>query len=123
MRWEHVDFEARTLLIPDTKNGTPRTIPLSPGVLDSLPTKAASQPVWGGIRKDSISQAFRHVCKIAGVTGIRLHDMRHEATTRLFEKQGFNNMGAAAVTGHKTFQTLKRYMHLRAEDLAKLRMK
>ncbi|MHB8252653.1 MAG: hypothetical protein ACYDEV_02915 [Acidiferrobacter sp.] len=24
MRWEHVDFETRTLLIPDTKNATPR---------------------------------------------------------------------------------------------------
>ena len=47
-----------------------------------------------------------------------LHDLRHEATSRLFEK-GFNPMEVSAITGHKTLQMLKRYTHLRAEDLAK----
>lgn len=49
---------------------------------------------------------------------LRFHDLRHEATSRLFEK-GFNPMEAAVVTGHKTRQMLKRYTHLRAENLAK----
>ena len=123
MRWEHVDRETRTLLIPDTKTGTPRTIPLSPAalaVLDALPAKARG-PVWS-LRPDSITQAFRRVCKAAGITGARLHDMRHEATSRLFEKQGFNAMEVSSITGHKSMQMLKRYTHLRAEDLAK-RMK
>lgn len=44
--------------------------------------------------------------------------MRHEATSRLFEK-GLNVMEVAAITGHKTLDMLKRYTHLRAEDLAK----
>lgn len=123
MRWEHVDWKTRTLLIPDTKTGTPRTIPLSPAalaVLGALPAKARG-PVWS-MRPDSISQAFRRACKAAGITGIRLHDMRHEATSRLFEKQGFNAMEVSSITGHKSMQMLKRYTHLRAEDLAK-RMK
>lgn len=123
MRWEHLDRKARVLLLPETKNGTPRRVPLSPAalaVLDALPTKRSGF-VWS-MRPDSISQAFRRVCKVAGITGARLHDMRHEATSRLFEKQGFNAMEAAAVTGHKTMQMLKQYTHLRAEDLAK-RMK
>lgn len=38
---------------------------------------------------------------------------------RLFEK-GLNPMQVAAVTRHKTLQMLKRYTHLRAEDLAKM---
>ena len=52
---------------------------------------------------------------------LTFHDLRHEATSRLFEK-GFNPMEVATITGHKTLQMLKRYTHLRAEDLAE-RMK
>ncbi|MEB8475405.1 hypothetical protein [Acidithiobacillus ferriphilus] len=44
--------------------------------------------------------------------------MSKKATSRLFEK-GFNPMEVSAITGHKTLQMLKRYTHLRAEDLAK----
>ena len=50
------------------------------------------------------------------VEGLTFHDLRHEATSRLFEK-GLNPMQVAAITGHKTLQMLKRYTHLRAEDL------
>lgn len=46
-------------------------------------------------------------------------DARHEATSRLFEKGVFDSMEIASITGHKTLQMLKRYPHLRAEDLAK----
>ena len=46
-------------------------------------------------------------------------DLRHEATSRFFEK-GMNPMHVAAITGHKTLQMLKRYTHLKPEDLAEL---
>ena len=117
MRWEHVDRKARVLLIPETKNGTPRRVPLSTSalaVLDGLPRRIDGR-VWG-MRPDSISQAFERVCKAAGIEGLTFHDLRHEATSRLFEK-GLNPMEVAAITGHKTLQMLKRYTHLRAEDL------
>ena len=45
--------------------------------------------------------------------------VRHEATSRFFEK-GLNPMQVSAITGHKTLQMLKRYIHLKAEDLAEL---
>ncbi|MHB1607127.1 MAG: site-specific integrase [Acidiferrobacter thiooxydans] len=118
MRWEHLDRRARVLLLPETKNGTPRRVPLSTaalGVLDGLPRQLDGK-VWG-MRPDSISQAFERVCKAAGIEGLTFHDLRHEATSRLFE-QGFNPMEVATITGHKTLQMLKRYTHLRAEDLA-----
>ncbi len=117
MRWEHLDRKPRVLLIPETKNGTPRRVPLSTaalGVLDGLPRRIDGR-VWG-MRPDSISQAFERVCKAAGIEGLTFHDLRHEATSRLFEK-GLNPMQVAAITGHKTLQMLKRYTHLRAEDL------
>jgi integrase len=117
MRWDHLDRKARVLLIPETKTGTPRRVPLSTaalGVLDSLPRRIDGR-VWG-MRPDSISQAFERVCKAAGIEGLTFHDLRHEATSRLFEK-GLDPMEVAAITGHKTLQMLKRYTHLRAEDL------
>ena len=120
MRREHLDRRARVLRIPETKTGTPRRVPLSTAalaVLDGLPRRRDGR-VWG-MRPDSISQAFERVCKAAGIEGLTFHDLRHEATSRLFEK-GLNPMQVAAITGHKTLQMLKRYTHLRAEDLALL---
>ena len=117
MRWDHLDRKARVLLIPETKTGTPRRVPLSTAalaVLDSLPRRIDGR-VWG-MRPDSISQAFERVCKLANIEGLTFHALRHEATSRLFEK-GLNPMEVAAITGHKTLQMLKRYTHLRAEDL------
>ncbi len=119
MRWEHVDRKAQVLLIPETKTGTPRRVPLSTSaraILDALPRRLDGR-VWG-IHPESMSQAFKRVCKAAGITGLTFHDLRHEATSRLFE-QGLNLMEVAAITGHKTLQMLKRYTHLRAEDLVK----
>ncbi len=127
MRWDHLDGpsgpqcrQARVLLIPETKTGTPRRIPLSTtavAILDALPRRIDGH-VWS-MRPDSISQAFERVCKAAGITGLTFHDLRHEAASRLSEK-GFGAMEVAAITGHKTMQMLKRYTHLRAEDLAEL---
>ncbi|HUW98614.1 MAG TPA: site-specific integrase, partial [Acidiferrobacter sp.] len=117
MRWEHLDRKARVLLVPITKNGTPRRVPLSVAalaVLDALPRRLDGR-VWG-MRPDSISQAFERVCKAAAIEGLTFHDLRHEATSRLFEK-GLGLMEVASITGHKTMQMLKRYTHLRAEDL------
>jgi integrase len=62
--------------------------------------------------------SWRRALKHAAITGLTFHDLRHEATSRFFEK-GFNPMEVSAITGHKTLQMLKRYTHLRAEDLAK----
>ncbi|MHB2021531.1 MAG: site-specific integrase [Candidatus Xenobia bacterium] len=117
MRWEHVDRKARILVVPETKNGTPRRVPLSSAalqLLEALPRRIDGR-VWG-MRPDSISQAFERIRHAGGIEGLTFHDLRHEATSRLFEK-GLNPMEVAAITGHKTLQMLKRYTHLRAEDL------
>jgi integrase len=53
------------------------------------------------------------------LTDITFHDLRHEATSRFFEK-GLNPMQVSAITGHKTLQMLRRYTHLKAEDLAEM---
>ncbi len=120
MRWEHVDWNARVLLVPETKAGEPRRVPLSRAaldILDALPRQIDGQIF--ALHQVSISRAFAEICKTAGIEGLTFHDLRHEATSRLFEK-GLNPMQVAAITGHKTLQMLKRYTHLRAEDLVAL---
>lgn len=120
MRWEHLDRKSRVLAVPETKTGMPRRVPLSNralAVIDSL-IRRIDGKMWT-MRPDSISQAFDRVCGAAGIEDLTFHDLRHEATSRLFEK-GLNPMQVAAITGHQTLQMLKRYTHLKAEDLVEL---
>lgn len=53
----------------------------------------------------------------AFLADLRFHDLRHEATSRLFEK-GLGIMEVANMTGHKSLAMLKRYTHIEAENLA-----
>lgn len=82
MRWEEVDFHRQIWCIPDTKNGTPHTVPLVPeamhllidrvGVHDTyvFPKQDGSGPLW---------QCWRiqyNVMKDAGISNLRMHDLR-----------------------------------------------
>lgn len=56
--------------------------------------------------------------KRAGVENFRFHDLRHEATSRLFEK-GLSQMEVSTITGHKDPRMLARYTHLQVSDVAR----
>jgi integrase len=60
----------------------------------------------------SIGTSFTRACKLLGITGLHFHDLRHEGVSLLFEK-GATIPQAATVSGHRTWQSLKRYSHLR----------
>lgn len=60
----------------------------------------------------SVSTIFSRACAFLGIEGLTFHDMRHEAASRLFE-MGWTIPHVAAVTGHKTWQSLQRYSHVR----------
>ncbi len=119
MTWEMVDLKKRTVTLPETKNGQKRIVPLSSTAVsilkEHLNTRRIDGKVWD-IGLDAISQDFAKACQKAGISGLHFHDLRHEATSRLFEK-GFDTMEVRTITGHKTLQMLARYTHLRAEDL------
>ena len=63
-----------------------------------------------------LSGAFLKLCRKVKINDLHFHDLRHEATSRLFEK-GLNPVEVATITGHKDTRMLMRYTHLRAEDL------
>ncbi|WP_312571632.1 tyrosine-type recombinase/integrase, partial [Stutzerimonas balearica] len=65
------------------------------------------------------SKAWNGMKKRLGMTDLRFHDLRHEAVSRLVESGHFSDQQVAAISGHKSMQMLKRYTHLRAEDLVK----
>ncbi len=120
LHWEHIDLNRRTAHLPDTKNGEARTVPLSTTavrVLRTLP-RSLHGPVFPGVTTEAIKRAYIRAVRRAGIENLRFHDLRHEATTRLFEK-GLNIMEVASVTGHKDLRMLRRYTHLKAEDLAR----
>ena len=138
MTWDMVDLRKRTVTLLETKNGEKRVVPLSTEavrVLSGLARRIDGE-VWG-MEPDSITQAFLRALSRARkayekeceekkekpdpafLVDLTFHDLRHEATSRFFEK-GLNPMQVAAITGHKTLQMLKRYTHLKAEDLAEL---
>jgi integrase len=137
IHWRDVHVNDRYIQLHDTKNGEPRVVPLSSkavALLNHLPHRMDGR-LWS-MRPDSITQAFERArdralknykeqCKSLGVApdqfflvNLRFHDLRHEATSRLVEK-GLNPIEASAITGHKDLRMLKRYTHLRPQDLAK----
>lgn len=118
--WEHVDLQRRVAHLPQTKNGDSRDVPLSSRATSTLQSLADDQsrhpekvfPVSG----NAIRLAWEHLRERTGMGDLHLHDLRHEAVSRLFEK-GLDIMEVSTISGHKTLSMLKRYTHLRADDL------
>jgi integrase len=120
LEWKHVDLKNLTATLSDTKNGESRCVPLSRSAIKAF--KSQKRGIGKGkvfsITKSQLRDAWEAARDTAGIQNIRFHDLRHEATSRLFEK-GLNVMEAASVTGHKTLSMLKRYTHLNPTDIAK----
>lgn len=139
LKWAGVDLENGTALFLDTKNSDDRTIGLSPKAIELL-SKLPSRPHPGEpvgerlvfpVSADSITRAFGRARKRCGIKGSResldgmtFHDQRHEATSRLVE-EGFHILEVMAQTGHRSTESLKRYVHPKATNipakLAKIR--
>ena len=116
--WDNIDLYRRTAHLPMTKNGTSRDIPLSSRAIDAL--NALPRNLSGfvfPVSRVALRGLWLRACRRAGIEDLRFHDLRHEATSRFFEK-GLNVMEVASITGHKDLRMLQRYTHLRAEDLA-----
>lgn len=127
---EQVNLEAGTLFLPDTKNNSVRTVPLTNKALATIkealdfPIRPKDtnlifygSPCRDGTRKPYIiNRVWPQALERAEITGLRFHDLRHEATSR-FVEAGLSDQEVASITGHKSMQMLRRYTHLRTEDL------
>ena len=126
-----VDLARRVVRLQRSKNGDSRTVPLSQVAVtvfreamehaSSLgvqsPLLFYGEPGKDGRRRPYIVQkVWANAVKRAGLDDFRFHDLRHEAISRLVEA-GLADQQVAAISGHRSMQMLKRYTHLRGEDL------
>lgn len=138
LSWKAVNTARKVATLAETKNGTARIVPLSSKALAILAARQQGDKLARifPIRDDRLRRVFAAACRTGKATYVKeceeekrdpdrdflinlhFHDLRHEATTRFFE-HGLGLMEVAAITGHKTLSMLKRYTHLRPEELAK----
>ena len=95
--WEIIDRQPKLMIEgPDGKQiPDPRVFPYNP---------------------KSIGANFTRACRLRGLQDLHFHDLRHEATSRLFER-GYDIPEVAQFTLHESWTTLKRYTHLRPEHV------
>lgn len=84
--------------------------PEAEAVIASMPR---TSPEIFPVSADAISAAFTRACKLLGIEDLHFHDLRHEGASRLFE-MGWTIPQVATVTGHRSWQSLQIYSHLRA---------
>jgi len=117
--WDDLRLEQNYVHLALTKNGTSRDVPLSPvarQTIEALPRSISGRVI--PVHPEALKGLWRRATRRADIVGLRFHDLRHEATTRFFEK-GLGVMEVAAITGHKDLRMLQRYVQLRPEDLAR----
>lgn len=133
-----VVLRQRTVHLERTKNGDKRQVPLPTTTVELLSAYMSSQrdaiaaragrlfPFWCGDLDEAVldattsdlSKTYARIFEAAGVEDFRFHDLRHEATCRLYEKTNLSDVLIAKITGHKDLRQLKRYASLRGSDLA-----
>lgn len=100
IQWSDVYLDDMYIHLPDTKNGLTRNVPLSVEAERLIrQAKGYNKPNVLKISGDSVSTIFRRFRDRCEIEGLRFHDLRHEATTRM--AQIINNPGdLAKITGH-----------------------
>ncbi len=114
LRW--TDVHARHVVLPRTKNGDVREVPLSARareILSALPRdKATCFDVHPGTR-DAL---WRRAVKAAKIADLHFHDSRAEAIWRLSKK--LDVMEIATMIGHRDINSLRLYYNTSADELA-----
>lgn len=135
LRWSDIDFDARTALVRDTKNGDPRVLTVPPDVMTELTRfrEVGSGLVFSRpgdpLHAFTIRDAWHSALRAAGLTpwkpgmgeaeGFRFHDLRH-STASFLAARGASLFQIGEVLGHRSSQTTKRYSHLLVEAKQRL---
>ena len=120
VQWRDIDLDRGTAECLDTKNGEDREIPLMELTINTMrELKKHKKDDHPFHYKSGWNKVWKTILKRAGIDhkDLHFHDLRHEATSRLFERFNLTTMEAATVTGHKTLQMLQRYTHLKVDNI------
>ena len=122
-RWENVDVDRQSWLIPTSKNGKPRHVPLSAAalaVIEALPRFKGCP--WLVPNPDtlkpfvSIKHGWQRAIRVAKLPGLRIHDLRHSFASYLVNS-GIDLYAVGKVLGHASYQSTQRYAHLANDTL------
>jgi len=130
LRLNQVDLHSRVVRLLDTKNNSARTVPLNAAATaafksaleNPLRPKETDLVFFGEPGRDGKRRPYQFakiwgdIKEVVGISDLHFHDLRHEAVSRLVEN-GLSDQEVASISGHKSMQMLRRYTHLRAEDL------
>ncbi len=123
IEWSDVDARTRCVTVrnrkdPRKKDGNDQRVPLIDltgydawEILEEQKPFSHNQGRVFPYNGRSAGTAFRRACRELNIQDLHFHDLRHEATSRLFES-GLSIERVALVTGHKDWKMLKRYTHL-----------
>lgn len=119
--WSDFDESRKMLTIRDRKDprkkkGNDDTIPLLGKSFDLVKRQTLKCERIFPIHPQTLSKYFTEACRSLSIPDLHLHDMRHEGTSALFE-DGYTIEQVALVTGHKSWNNLKRYVQLKPESL------
>ena len=123
LRWEDLNKSKGIALLRDVKHPTQKIgnhktfrMPALAWEIIERQQKIKGEPLIFPFESKSVGAAFTRAVRFVGIEDLHFHDLRHEATSRLFER-GYNIQEVAQFTLHESWTTLKRYTHLRAEDV------
>ena len=112
-----VDFNKRTAIFKDTKNGEDRTIPLSHEAIRILKKQPFGEKFFNIKSRDLFKNYFNRARKNAGLPEFRFHDLRSHAIRKML-LSNMQPIEIARISGHKTLAVLhRRYSRLQPEDL------
>lgn len=121
--WQDVRLSQSAVFLRDTKNGLPRSVPLSNEARTVIEAVAPIQERKGLVFKSkrlggklSIYKAFYNALNVAGISDLHLHDFRHLFCTTAAQS-GASILQIKAITGHQTLQQLSRYTHIEGAHL------
>lgn len=125
LQWSDLNRTDRTILIrdrkhPSEKKGNNQTVPLLDATGYDAYQIAVSQPEADErifpVSHRTVGTYFSRAVTKLKLGDVHLHDLRHEAISRLFAS-GYGIPEVALVSGHRDWQQLRRYTQLEAKDL------
>jgi integrase len=117
IRWDAMDEARQSVLITDMKNPGQKYgndvwchVPDEAWrILKSMP-KIEDEVFPYNSR--SVSASFTRACNFLEIDDLHFHDLRHDGVSRLFE-MGWDIPKVASVSGHRDWNSMRRYTHLR----------
>ncbi|MET3389971.1 integrase [Variovorax sp. 1140] len=107
----HPDIWVRDMKHPSEKLGNDVRCGLTPEALAIIFNRRKEVGQTGRIfpyDSGTISRVFTDACTLLGIEDLHFHDLRHDSISCLFEL-GWNIPNAVAVSGHRTWSSLRRY--------------